>query len=108
ATSSMSRMHVLPSACAALACPALFDGQRRTDEADVGEGLRKIAERTSGCGVDLLGKKTEVVLISEEAFKKTLCVFECASAERQAFDRPKATSGKCALYGWVGTAKAIE
>src|SRR5581483_12471745 len=76
--------------------PSLGERERRADEPDVREGLREVAERGAGRGVDLLRVEAHVVRVPEQPLEPAPRVLDLARA-REALDRPEAREPEAPL-----------
>ena len=63
-----------------VAPPGRREGQRRVDQADMGEGLREVPERRARRLVDLLGEQPQVVAEGTEVSKRGLRAVHIALA----------------------------
>src|SRR5207302_9410058 len=80
----------------AISATAFLQRQRRVDQADVGEGLRKVAQGRATLRVDFFGQQAQVVRISKQGFKRLGRAGDVAGP-RPTLHSPEGADAKCAL-----------
>ena len=76
--------------------PGRTDGEGGVDQADVGVGLRKVAELGAGFGYEMFGEEPEVVCAGED-LGHDLLRFRHPPESREPLDDPEGTDDKAGL-----------
>src|SRR5262245_5530208 len=80
-----------------LALFPLRNRERRSNKANMSEGLRKIAQSVPAIRINFFPVETQIIRVSKELLKERLGLIERAATQGEEFRLPKATQGKSAL-----------